>query len=54
MAACCDCCKAAEERGELNHNYGDACPYPPCEWHQPEAAEADMTLALQAPGAGEA
>ena len=33
---CCECCVAASERGELDHAVGRACPYLPCNWHQPE------------------
>ena len=34
---CCACCYAAVERGEaIGHTPGPgACPYPPCNWHQP-------------------
>lgn len=38
-AACCRCCEAAGERGELDHELGD-CPYPPCDYHGlPEVQE---------------
>lgn len=32
---CCRCCEAADERGELDHELGDDCPYPRCDWCQP-------------------
>lgn len=31
-SACCDCCTAAAERGELDHALGAACPYPACDY----------------------
>ena len=34
--ACCRCCEAAAERGELDHELStDRCPYPRCDWCQP-------------------
>jgi len=36
---CCDCCVAADERGELDHEVGDHCPYAPCNYHQPYPVE---------------
>lgn len=31
--ACCRCCEAAQERGELDHVVGEGpCPYPACNW----------------------
>jgi hypothetical protein len=29
---CCRCCDAAAERGELDHELGDNCPYPTCDF----------------------
>lgn len=34
MSACCRCCEAADERGELDHTLGDTCPHPPCDFCQ--------------------
>jgi len=31
---CCRCCEAAQERGELDHAYGNRCPHPPCDYCQ--------------------
>ncbi len=34
MSACCMCCAAADERGELDHALGESCPYPSCDYCQ--------------------
>jgi len=35
MSACCVCCVAAAERGELDHELGDKCPHPTCDYCSP-------------------
>ena len=32
--SCCRCCEAADERGELDHLYGNDCPHPRCDYCQ--------------------
>lgn len=47
VVSCCRCCEAAAERGELDHQLGDDCPYPPCDFHGQTPAHPDDAEALQ-------